>query len=296
MAGPVYRNYDAEALYAQYNNRALTPEAERDAIKADQTAKSDAYRAAATRKHLDVAYGPHPRERLDLFLPPNASGADGAPLFAFIHGGYWQWNDKEGFEFLAEPLNAAGAAFANIEYALCPAVTLAELTDQCRRALAHLWREAEAYGYDRSRIVVSGHSAGGHLTAMMAATDWPSFEEGLPADLVHASLPISGVFDIEPIRLTPLNDAVQLKADDVAPLSPLFLSPTTTGEGIVAYGGAESDEFHRQAAALAEAWRDAGLKAETLELPGRNHFTALSALAEEDNALFAAARRLLGLG
>ncbi len=110
MAELVYQNYGAEALYAQYNNRALTPQAEREAIKANQTARSKAYRAAATRKHLDVAYGPHPRERLDVFLP----ATERAPLFAFIHGGYWQWNDKEGFEFLAEPFNAAGAAFANI--------------------------------------------------------------------------------------------------------------------------------------------------------------------------------------
>ncbi len=291
MTDIIYRDFDSETLYAQYNNRAMTPEAERDAIKDDQTARSTAYRNSAARKHLDVAYGPHPRERLDVFLPEK----DGAPLFVFMHGGYWQWNDKEGFGFLAEPLNAAGAAFANIEYALCPSVTLAELTDQCRRALAHLWREADAYGYDRDRIVVSGHSAGGHLTAMMAATDWPGFEDGLPADLVHGSLPISGVFDIEPIRLTPLNDAVRLEPSDVAPLSPLFLPPTTKGAAVVAYGGAESDEFHRHALELAAAWRDAGLAAEALELPGRNHFTALSALAEEDSALFAAARRLLGV-
>ncbi|CAN0461410.1 unnamed protein product, partial [Discosporangium mesarthrocarpum] len=131
MAEAVYRNYDSEALYAQYNNRAQVTEAELAAIKDDQNERSAAYVQSAARKHIDLAYGPHERERLDIFLPET----DGAPMFAFIHGGYWQWNDKEGFEFLAKELNGAGAGFANIEYALCPSVTIAELTNQCRRAI-----------------------------------------------------------------------------------------------------------------------------------------------------------------
>ncbi|MGZ0246379.1 MAG: alpha/beta hydrolase, partial [Alphaproteobacteria bacterium] len=138
MSDIVYRDYDSDALYAQYNNRAQVTEAELGAIKDDQNARSAAYVKSAARKHIDLSYGPHGREKLDIFLPAD----DGAPMFAFIHGGYWQWNDKEGFEFLAEELNAAGAGFANIEYALCPAVTIGELTNQCRRAIAFLWREA----------------------------------------------------------------------------------------------------------------------------------------------------------
>ena len=272
MTDAVYRDYDSEALYAQYNNRAQITEEALNALKEDQNVRSAAYRNGPGRKHLDVAYGPHERERLDVFLP----ASDGAPLFAYIHGGYWQWNDKEGNEFLAKELNAAGAAFANIEYALCPAVTLPELSDQCRRAMAHLWREADTYGYDRNRIVVSGHSAGGHLTAMMQATDWPSFEAGLPSHLVAASLPISGVYDVEPIRLTPLNDAVRLTPEDVPGQSPMFMNPPSKGD-------------------LAAAWAKHGVPTSTLNMPGRDHFSALSALAETDHALFAAALKLLGL-
>jgi arylformamidase len=289
MADTVYRDYDSDALYAQYNNREQLTEAELNAIKDDQNARSAAYRANATRKHIDLSYGPHEREKLDIFLP----ASDGAPLFAFIHGGYWQWNDKEGFEFLAKELNAAGAAFANIEYALCPAVTLAEISDQCRRAIAFLWRGGAKYGYDRRRIVVSGHSAGGHLTAMMQATDWPAFDNGLPIDVVAAGLPISGVYDVEPIRLTPLNDAVCLKPEDVADQSPMFMKPTSKGPSIIAFGGNEYDEFDRQATDLAAAWAKHGMETSTLNLPGRDHFTALSALAEPDHALFAAALTLL---
>ena len=291
MTETVYRDYDSDALYAQYNNRAQLSEEALNAIKADQNARSAAYVAAADRKYIDVAYGPHPRERLDIFLPAQ----DKAPLFAFIHGGYWQWNDKEGFEFLAKELNAAGAAFANIEYALCPAVTMAELADQCRRAIAFLWREAARYGYNASHIVVSGHSAGGHLTSLMQATDWPAFEAGLPADLVKAGLPISGVYDLEPIRLTPLNGPLGMKPEDVGPLSPMFLDPLTRSPSVIAFGGAEYDEFDRQAGDLAKAWAAKGVETSTLKLPGRDHFTALSALAETDHALFAAALKLLGL-
>ncbi|MEC7489289.1 MAG: alpha/beta hydrolase [Pseudomonadota bacterium] len=291
MAETVYRNYDSTALYAQYNNREQISKEVLAAIKADQNDRSAEYRKNAIRKRLDVQYGRHPRERLDVFLPDG----DKAPLFAFIHGGYWQWNDKEGFEFLAKELNAAGAAFANIEYALCPDVSLGELADQCRRAIAHLWLEADQYGYDRNRIVVSGHSAGGHLTAMMQATDWPEFGSGLQEDVVAAGLPISGIYDLEPIRLIPLNDAIRLEAGDIAALSPMFLSPVTKSQTVVAFGGAEYDEFHRQAADLAENWGKLGVQTSTINMAGRDHFTALSALAEPDHELFIAAKKLLDI-
>lgn len=293
MGDPVYRNYDAAALWAQYDNRAQIPAETFDAIKADQAARSADYRRTARRAYLDVAYDRHWRERLDLFLP---SSGRGWPLFVFIHGGYWQWNRKEGFEFLARELVAAGAAFASVEYALCPSVTMEELTDQCRRAAAYLWREADYYGYDRERFVVSGHSAGGHLATMLQATVWLNVAGDLPTGFVTGSLPISGIYDLEPIRLTPLNDAVRLGQSDVPGLSPMFLKPTSMGPTIVAYGEAEYDEFHRQARDLASAWAGHGMETSVLELPGRDHFTALNALAEPDHDLFRAALGLLGLG
>ena len=291
MGEAIYRNYDAEALYEQYNNRAMTPADELEAIKADQASRSDAYRAAASRAELDVAYGPHARERLNLFLPE----AENPPLLAYMHGGYWQWNDKEPFDFLAEQLVADGAAFANIEYALCPNVTMTELADQIRRALAHLWREADRFGYDRSRIVVSGHSAGGHLTAMMMATDWPSFGDGLPADLVAAGLPISGIYDLEAVRLIPLNEAARLDVAEARALSPMFMTPATRAPMTVVVGGTESEEFHRQADDFTRAWRDTGITADILTVPGRDHFTVLNALAEPGHELLTAAHGLLGI-
>ncbi len=291
MSEAVYRDYDAEALYAQYNNRAMIAPEALAAIKADQERRSDAFRAAASRAELDIAYGPHPRERLDLFLPE----APNPPLFAYLHGGYWQWNEKEPFAFLGEQLVAGGAAFANIEYALCPEISLSELTDQVRRALAHLWREADGLGYDRGRIVVSGHSAGGHLTAMMMATDWPAFADGLAADLVAAALPISGIYDLEAVRLTPLNDAVRMDQAEARALSPMFLAPASGAPMTVVVGGAESEEFHRQAEDFVRAWQASGVTADVLVAPGRDHFTVLNALAEPGHDVLAAATRLLGI-
>ena len=291
MGEAIYRDYDAEALYAQYNNRAMIAADALEAIKADQEKRSDRFRDGWGRAELDLAYGPHARERLDLFLPE----AENPPLFAYIHGGYWQWNDKQPFVFLCEELVPRGAAFANIEYALCPDVSLTELTDQIRRALAYLWREAGAFGYDPGRIVVSGHSAGGHLTAMMMATDWPAFGDGLPVDLVAAGLPVSGVYDIEAVRLTPLNDAVGMDPAEARALSPMFLAPASRAPMTVVVGGAESEEFHRQAGDFAEAWRGAGVAADVLAAPGRDHFTVLNALAEPGHDVLAAAHRLLGI-
>ena len=291
MGEAVYRNYDPEALYAQYNNRAMVAEDVREAHKAEQAGRAAAFAAAARRAEIDLAYGPGPRERLDLFLPEG----DGAPLLAFIHGGYWQWNDKEPFAFLAERIVPAGAAFANIEYALCPDVGLTELTDQIRRAVAFLWREGPRLGYDRDRIVVSGHSAGGHLTAMMLATDWPGFAADLPANLVAAGLPISGIYDLEPIRLTPINDPIGLDEAEARALSPAFAVPPTGAPMVVVAGGAESEEFVRQARAFAEGWQAHGVNAEVIVPAGRDHFTVLDTLAEPGHEVGAAALRLLGL-
>lgn len=291
MADTVYRDYDTEALYAQYNNRAMIEPEALAAIKADQEQRADAFRSRWPRATLDVVYGAGARERLDLFMPE----AERPPLLAFLHGGYWQLNDKEPFVFLGEKLVSRGAAFANIEYSLCPEVTLTELTDQVRRALAFLWREADRLGYDRDRIVVSGHSAGGHLTAMMMATDWTALGGDLPAGLVAAGLPISGIYDLEPIRLTPLNDAVRMDEAEARALSPMFMPPAGPAPMVVVFGGSESVEFHRQAEAFAAAWRPSGVAVEVLNAPGRDHFTVLNALAEPGHDVLEAACRLLGV-
>jgi len=290
MAAKIYRGYDIDALWAQYNNRGLVPPEVRKAAQNDRIRQSNAVRASAIHKHFDIRYGPHARERLDLFLPK----IDGVPLHVYIHGGYWQKNNKEGYAFMAETFISAGVAVAVVEYGLCPDVTLAALTNQIRRALMFLWQKADTYGYDQGNIQVCGHSAGGHLTAMMMATDWPAFADGLPMDVVASGLPISGIYDLEPIRHTPLNDAVGLDADDIGPLSPMFLAPTTKAPMTVVVGSAESKEFNRQAADFAEAWRSHGVDVHLIVVAGMNHYTVLTQIANSSSEIFTAAMGLMG--
>lgn len=288
MGEIVYLDYDADTLYAEYNNRGKV--ANFADIIADFETRGDALRARlGDRAKLDLTYGPGPRDRFDLFLPD----AENPPVFAFIHGGYWQWNDKEQFAFLAEPFVNAGIAFANVEYPLCPNVTFEELVNSVRRCFAHLWREAPDLGFDRDRFMVSGHSAGGHLTGVVMTTNWPEFAEGLPANLVQSAMPISGPFELEPLRYTPIADPLKLDDATAIKLSPLFAMPRTGADTVVALGGAEGREFHRQAEAFAERLRYHGTNSSILSVPAHNHFSVLYELASSDGALFKAAHGLL---
>ena len=280
MGDIVYLDYDAETLCAEYNNRGKVPDFE--TFIADFDARSDRLRAEAGNGRVDLAYGDGPRDRFDLFLPDSPN----PPLHVFIHGGYWQWNDKETYAFLARPFLEAGIGFANLEYTLCPEVTLAELMDQVRRAVAHLWKHGAALGYDRDRIQVSGHSAGGHLTGVVMTTDWPAFDPDLPADPVKSAMPISGIFDLEPIRHTPIGAPLGLDAAGAAALSPMFQLPRTKARTVVALGSWEGREFHRQAEAFAVHCRNHGTDAQICSVQGGHHFSVLESLAAGDGQLF----------
>jgi len=277
---------------AQYNARAAVPE--HPAIFARWAERSAAARAEAGRRvRPDLAYGDGPNETLDLFLPDRT----GAPLHVFLHGGYWQALDKKDFGFVAPPLVAEGIAVAVVNYALCPAVRVGDIVNQVRRALAWLWREGEGLGFDRDRIHLSGHSAGGQLVAMMMATDWPRRAPDLPADLVKSGLSISGVFELEPLIGTSINAKLGLDAEEARAVSPMGLTPATGAPLVLAVGGEESAEFHRQSAAFGAHWSALGTPVRWVPLPGRNHMTACEALAEAGHPLFRAAVELaLGTG
>ena len=287
--GPIYQGYDADALYAQYNNRGMVPNFEDYA--ADVARRSDAVRASEIDMALNIAYGPHEAEQIDLFLPD----AKDPPLHIFIHGGYWQWNDRKPYAFVAEQLVPAGAALATVGYPLCPTIGFQELCDSVRAAIAHLWRHAADYGYDRRRIHVSGHSAGGHLTALMAATDWSAFSNDLPIDLIKSAIPISGVFDLEPIRHTPIGDPLGLDATSVRALSPLFLPVPGKGPVTVTVGGDESAEFRRQADAYRDHLRAQGVSADVLHIEGKHHFSVVAELSVAGSPLLGRALDLMNL-
>jgi arylformamidase len=288
MRYPDWTVYDPAALHAQYNNRGKVPDYAGYAAR--WAATSEALRGRARAK-LDIAYGARPAEAIDLFMPE----AGNPPLHIFIHGGYWQYNDRKPFAFIADAMTAAGAAVATVGYPLTPAVTMTELVDCVRTGIALLWRQAGALGFDRDRMHVSGNSAGGHLTATMMLTDWPAFAADLPTDLLKSGIAISGIYDLEPIRHTPIGDAPAMDAAEARALSPLFMPPPTRAPLIIALGGEEGPEFHRQAEAFAAHLVGDGVEATILDVPGANHFSIVDDLAAPGTALHAAARRFLGV-
>ncbi|MFQ5764407.1 MAG: alpha/beta hydrolase [Rhodospirillales bacterium] len=286
----LYHGYDRAALDAQYDNRARHPE--HTEIHAAWTADGEAVLADIGHR-LDVAYGPSAEETLDIYLPGDA---ERAPINVFLHGGYWYSRDKDDFRFIARGVVPGGGVSVVVNYALVPSVDLDELVRQCRAAIAWTYANAESFGGDRDRLFVSGHSAGGHLTAMMLATDWPAFADGLPRDLVKGGTAVSGIYDLAPIRLCYLQDTLGLTEDQAERLSPLAMTPATDGPLIVAVGGGETEEFIRHAEALAGAWGKAGADCRMMVRPGLNHFTILGELADGSSALGRAVLDQMGLG
>ena len=263
----------------EYNNRARVPEHAEIFLRWAREAEN--YRAdllKAGRAELELAYGDTPRQTLDLFFPQSA---DQAPLAMFVHGGWWRSLESSSFSQMARGLNTRGIAVAVAGYDLCPIVTIANIVDQIRRACAFLWQR---YG---RRMLVYGHSAGGHLTACMVATNWQSLYPKAPADLVPAGYAISGIFDLSPLTGISVNQDLRLDAESAHRLSPLFwpLPPGRTLDAAV--GALESDEFKRQSQSIVEAWRRAGAQTRYDEVAGVNHFTVIDALADPQSAMVA---------
>ncbi len=272
-------------LETQYNARAAVPEHVH--IQADWKRRSEAMRAQR-RCTLDLAYADGERRKIDLYP------ADGphAPLHVYLHGGYWQRGDRRDNHFVAEGLCEHGVNVALVGYDLCPTVSIEDIVAQVRAALAWLWRHADALGFDADRIQVCGHSAGGHLTAMLMATHWPEQGADLPAELIHSGLAISGLYTLEPLRHTSINEAVAMDAETARRLSPAMLPRVASAPLTLAVGGLESDAFHRQADGLAGQWRGSGGEVSILEVPDTNHFTIVETLAR-DGILLARALALL---
>lgn len=244
-------------------------------------------RAQAPNLGRDLRYGPHPEETLDLFRAPRSN----SPLFVFIHGGYWRAVHKDDFSYVGPPLVAAGVSVAVINYALVPSVDMETLVRQNLRALVWLWDHADMLGFDRNRIVVGGHSAGGHLTGMMAASLWPKLRPDLPQDLVKAGVSISGLFDLRPIKQTPfLNTDLKLTNKRAIRLSPALMTPRHRMPLVCAVGELESSEFHRQSRLMTEV--RPGQDARYASLDGCHHMNAVDTLADPNHPLFATTVRL----
>ena len=290
MDDTVYRGYTQVELDAQYNARSAVP-----AFGAFvQRWISDSEDAVETLPcTLDVAYGDGPLEILDIFHP---LGGGPAPVLMFFHGGYWRAGDKSWFRYLARPFVERGAAFVAVKYGLCPDHKMDELVAQCRRAVAWVFRNIKDHSGDSARLFVSGHSAGGHITGMMLGTDWAG-ELGLPADAIKGAVGISGLYDLEPIRLSQVNGPLQLSAEDAKRNSPVHHKPRVAPPlpVLLAFGGLESAEYGRQTEAYADMLCRAGGTAETLAVAGHHHFSILDAFGNPRHRFGQAVLELLGL-
>ena len=277
-----------DRLDIEYNNRARIPD------HAQIFARWAAASALAREKslcHIDVGYGPDPSETLDVFTSPRPN----APVLVFIHGGWWRSLDKRDHSFIAPAFTRAGAMVVVPNYALCPVVSIEEITMQMVRALVWVYRHAARYGGDPQRIVVAGHSAGGHLAAMLLSCRWQDVMPDLPTQLVRSALSISGLFDLEPLRRTPFLQAdLRLTPASTARLSPVRFAPPQ-GRLMAMVGADESDEFLRQNQLIRTAWgADAVPVCEAIA--GAHHLNILHALADPGARLHTLALQLLGAG
>jgi arylformamidase len=257
-------------LEAEYDNRAMVPEHPEIIARWRSDAATFRDRAAGV---FDLSYGARQRNVYDFFHGERAEG----PLAVFIHGGYWRSFDQKVFSHCAAGMVAHGFSVAVPTYTLAPDISVAGIIDEMRQFVLNLWHR-----YQRP-LVLTGHSAGAHLVACMVATNWENF--GLPANVIHASLAISGLYDLRPLLATSVNDDIRLDQVQCLMASPLFWPLPLARPADIWVGGKESSEFIRQSRSLAVAWQGVGRSCTYVEMAGVNHFTAVDPVADSGSAM-----------
>lgn len=262
----LYRNFaTAEEIQAEYDPALVS---DRDAA-IERFAQLSAAATEAMPNWYSHKFGATEAEYVDIF----PSGVSGAPVHIFIHGGYWRAMSARQFAFVAQKLVEQGVTVVLTNYGLCPDVRIGDIVDQTREAIAWVARNASQLDVDASRLTISGHSAGGHLAAMMLATDWTAY--GLPKDLIKGAIPLSGLFDLGPFPHSWLQPALNLTDAEVADNSPLFLPVHTSARVLIRYGGKEQSEFARQSHTYAEYLASQGIDVDCKPQEGADHFTIL---------------------
>ena len=284
----VYRGFDQETLDREYRARGTVPLEVFEACIARYATDSARARAKLECRE-DVAYGENADEVVDIF-----PAGGGAPVLFYIHGGYWRMLSQKESAFMAECFAGLGAAVVTVNYSLAPAASLDTIVAQCRRALAWTYRNAASFGADPDRILVTGSSAGGHLTGAMISGGWHA-EFGVPETVAAGACAISGIFDLEPIRLSEINEWARLDEASARRNSPIHHLPERGCPLIVAYGGNETSEFKRQTDDYAQAWRARGFDARHVDMAETNHFDIVFDYQNPDGALTRAVRALMGV-
>ena len=273
----IYRGYDQTDLDQQYNNQCTVPDY---TVYVQRYERMSVKARARLACELDIAYGTSADELMDLYLAP----ADNAPVQVFIHGGGWRQLSKDVSAFAAEAFVAAGVMFVAVGVSLVPAVKLESLVTQVRKSVAWLFTNVSRFGGDPHRIRVCGHSSGAHLASMLMSDNWQD-EFGVPDDVVKSGLLVSGLCDLEPVRLSYRNEHLRLDRLAVRRNSLLYNLPKSGIPLTVAYGQHETDEFKRQSQMLSEAWQNAGNSCASLQIDGRNHFDVILELAGQNGVL-----------
>ncbi len=271
----IYRDYSQEELDRQYEQRTLVPAP--GVYTRSWRERTDEVKGLVDNM-LDVPYGDHPDERLDIYLASGNSENGAAPIQIFAHGGAWRGSSKEDAGGPAPVFTSAGAIYVALEFSLAPAANLDRMVNQVRRAIKFIYDTADKYEGARERIFLSGHSSGAHLASMATVTDWEG-DFGVPDDIIKGVTLASGPFDLEPVRLSARNDYLSLDEDMTQRNSAYLYLPGMTKKylppALFAWGGKELDEFQRQSRELSHAWEKTGFDVQRFFFEERNHFEML---------------------
>ncbi|MES2538626.1 MAG: alpha/beta hydrolase [Pseudomonadota bacterium] len=276
---------DAAFYELQFRNRPAVPDHPR--ILARWASESEKARREL-RCFLDVPYGAHPMQKLDIY----AARGECRAVLMFIHGGYWRGMDKNEHGFVASALADQGVTVVTPNYALCPEVSIAEIVRQIQGASAWLYRHGDGFGVPPDRLYVAGHSAGGHLAAMMMATSWPQVGPDLPAKLFQGGLAISGLYDLrEMINVASINCDLKLDIESATAVSPIFMQAATDAPLYLAVGSDELPPFQRQHADFGRHWEN--VLAESARCDGENHYSILLQLIDKKSELRGLMQRMM---
>jgi arylformamidase len=275
-------------LDLQYNARATVPDI---APMLHDYAAISAQARDTLPCALNVAYGPHPDETLDIFP---AQGERPGPVLIYLHGGYWRLLSKDDSSFMAPTLTRAGITVVAVNYSLAPAVTLDHIVDQTRRAVAWIHRHIEQHHGDGHRLIIAGSSAGGHLAGMVLASGWQE-NYGMASTAIAGAVLLSGLYDLTPLVDTHINDWMRLSLEDARRNSPIFSLPDLGPPILVSYGSNESSEFRRQSHDYLAAWLDRGFQGEYVDMLNTNHFDLVLHLNRLESPLVQKLLKLLAL-